>query len=60
MSPTNVESAAPRFDNVLRLDLRLLLAAVPLTALVLIAGSLYFVQITSGIGLVAGLNRPTY
>ena len=60
MSPTNVESAAPRFDNVLRLDLRLLLAAVPLTALVLIAASFYFVQITSGIGLVAGLNRPTF
>jgi len=66
MSPTSLEGAestgstARRFDNVMRMDLRLLIVAVPLAVLVLIAGSLYFVQITRGIGLVAGLNRPTY
>ncbi|OGP83283.1 MAG: hypothetical protein A2Y95_03925, partial [Deltaproteobacteria bacterium RBG_13_65_10] len=60
MSPTNVESDAPRFDNVLRIDLRLLAAAVPLVVLVLIAVPLYLIQITRGVGLIAGLNRPTY
>ncbi|MDP3937972.1 MAG: NrfD/PsrC family molybdoenzyme membrane anchor subunit, partial [Deltaproteobacteria bacterium] len=60
---TTVESEPPfptEVEDVPRFDQRLLLAAIPLTLLVLVAAYFYFVQISRGIGLVAGLNRPVF